>query len=246
MKEIHLEEGVVLVDDEDYEYLSECYDLYISKDEYVQCRIKKKYRHSKMGLWSSLSLHKLLMNPERMGRNVPVDHIDGNGLNNQKSNLRVCSHSDNMRNRKSHIKELKGVRLHKCGSYEVYINLERGGKTDFLGTFTDEVAAANCYNFHAKEHFGEFANLNDVKYMPKDEWESYSTKNMKTSKYRGVSLNNATGRYLAQCWDGKKNIRIGEFENEEDAAIAYDIKAYEIKGNKAKLNFRKGDTYGES
>lgn len=241
MVEINLNEDIVFVDDEDYPYIAECYELYIDANGYVQCRINEKYRHARMGLWGSISLHKLLMNPDKRGRNVTVDHIDGNKLNNQKSNLRVCTHSDNMRNRKSHIKEYKGVRLHKCGSYEVYINLERGGKTDFLGTFTNEIAAANCYNYYAKKYFKEFANLNNVTFMEKKEWESYSTKNKKTSKYRGVSFNNATGMFLAQCWDGKKNIRIGEFRNEDDAALAYDKMAIKLKGKKAKLNFKRGE-----
>ncbi|MGG1659579.1 hypothetical protein [Brevibacillus sp. NRS-1366] len=107
------------------------------------------------------------------------------------------------------------------------------GWVNHLGSFKTEVSAANCYNYYAKLHYGEFAQLNNVVYMSKEEWESLR-RVIKTSKYRGVSL--VRGKYLAQIWDGKRNCRIGVFEKEDDAAFAYNEVAIKLKGNKAKIN----------
>jgi AP2 domain/HNH endonuclease len=246
MKEIQTIDGfTVLVDDEDYGYISECYDLHIDKLGYVQCRIKNKFKYKNMGLWSSLSLHKLLMNPEKTGRRITVDHIDGNKLNNQKSNLRICTHQENMWNRKPQsvyaneevYSEYKGVTW--CKSNKKWMVQLRGyevGKRGYVGTFTNEIAAANAYNYYALQIFGEFAQLNVVEYMPKEEWEKYRLSSKKTSKYRGVSYNSSTEKYIAQIWDTRRNIRIGEFDTEEEAALAYNEMAVKLRGDKAKLN----------
>jgi hypothetical protein len=65
--------------------------------KYVQCTPKKKWK--KMGL-HSLYLHKVLIHQEKTGKSVNVDHRDGNENNYQKDNLRVCTHQQNMWNRK--------------------------------------------------------------------------------------------------------------------------------------------------
>lgn len=225
----------VLVDDEDYDYIN-LYDLHVNKNNYVICKPKKKYK--KMGLFSSMALHKVLMLPEKTGRSINVDHKDGNELNNQKSNLRVCTHQENMFNRKlhSHSKcKYKGLAWKKSiQKYEVKIQLNK--KCMYIGVFENEIAAANAYNYYAKLYFGEFARLNDVPYMPKEEWEKYSMSNKKSSKFRGVFWDKRTGKYVSQIWDGKRNIKIGEFDDEEEAALAYNKKALELKGDKAILN----------
>lgn len=243
MKIIYIQDEQILVDDEDYDFITLCYDLEINKHGYVHCKIKDKYKRKKMGLYNNISLHKLLIHPEKTGRSINVDHRDGNKLNNQKSNLRICTHQENMRNRKVHKKnsnnasQYKGViwREHNQ-KWQAYINDGKSDLVKFLGCFTNEIAAANCYNYYAKKIHKEFAKLNDCPYMPKEEWIKYSSEKNKTSKYRGVSFIN--GKYLAQIWDGniKKNIKIGEFDEEIEAAKAYNKKAIELKGNKARLN----------
>jgi len=91
-----------------------------------------------------------------------VDHIDGNGLNNRKSNLRLCTYSQNTYNRRPNrnsISKYKGVTYHKRNKkWEAKIIFN--GKFIYLGGFDDEKEAALAYDRKAGELFGEFAYLN--------------------------------------------------------------------------------------
>jgi len=151
MKEIKLTKGfVALVDDEDYEYLNQ-FNWGISAYKYA-CRAAGKLR--------------ILMHREIMcaAQGQIVDHIDGNCLNNQKVNLRLCSHTQNIRNqkrRRDNSSGFKGVswdkRLKKWGA-----RIQVNGKPISLGYFSDKKRAAEEYNIAAIQHFGLFAKLNEV------------------------------------------------------------------------------------
>jgi len=103
-----------------------------------------------------------------------------------------------------------------------------------LGTFSNENAAANCYNYYAKQYYGEFARLNNVTYIPKEEWMKYTSAYKKTSMYKGVSK---VGKniWLAQIWDGTKNIQIGRYKSEIKAAEAYEEYRIKLGKNKHKV-----------
>ncbi|WP_029517983.1 hypothetical protein [Paenibacillus polymyxa] len=184
-----------------------------------------------------------MIQPEKLGRKVVVDHKDNNRLNNQKRNLRICLHKDNMKNRKKTdglSSKYKGVHWHeKSKMWKVKITAD--GKHTTHGYYTNETAAANCYNYYALKFHGEFALINDCKFMSKEEWLSFKKEKDKTSSYRGVSK--VGENWISQIWDNKnkRNCRIGSFMTELEAALAYDYKALEIKGDKAKLNFYKED-----
>lgn len=95
-----------------------------------------------------------------------VDHKDGDGLNNCKNNLRVCTHQENMYNSKSSknsTSKYKGVCLKKGGKYEA--NITHNRCLIYLGRFETEYYAAKAYDEKAIELFGEFAYLN----FPKQE-----------------------------------------------------------------------------
>jgi hypothetical protein len=91
-----------------------------------------------------------------------VDHIDGNSLNNRKSNLRLCSahqNACNRRPRRNSSSKYKGVSWYKRDKkwqVQIYYN----ARTIHLGRFDDEVEAALVYDRKATELFGEFAYLN--------------------------------------------------------------------------------------
>lgn len=110
----------------------------------------------------NLRLHRLITGAEK---GEVVDHIDGNPLNNLRSNLRVTSQANNTINsrpRKGTSSQYKGVCWYKAYSkWQCRINHE--GKTYHLGYFDSEHDAARMYNFWAVDLFGEFARLNVIK-----------------------------------------------------------------------------------
>lgn len=147
MKEIKLTQGqVALVDDEDYEWLNQ-WKWY--------CRKNHKVCYASRGLKENnrnISMHRLIMgDPDKL----IVDHIDHNGLNNQKSNLRVCTHSESMMNRRSW-GNAGYLGVHICISAQI----KTRDKLVRLGTFKTIEDAAKAYDKAAKKYFGEFANLN--------------------------------------------------------------------------------------
>lgn len=91
-----------------------------------------------------------------------VDHIDGNGLDCRRSNLREATQEQNTRNRRSarsSTSRFLGVSWYSEKSKwcaQIRIN----GRNTHLGYFDREENAALAYNFAAHEHFGEFARFN--------------------------------------------------------------------------------------
>jgi hypothetical protein len=107
----------------------------------------------------SIKMHRQIMNAPD---NLVVDHIDHNGLNNRKENLRVCTFAENCRNLRSSrhkSSKFKGVHWNKrCKKWAAQIACEN--KKYHLGYFTDEHVAAKAYDRAAKKYHGEFASLN--------------------------------------------------------------------------------------
>lgn len=94
-----------------------------------------------------------------------VDHINHNGLDNRKCNLRICNSVQNRRNSIKMIKpttsKYKGVCWHSRDRVWVaYIKTE--DRNNHLGNFKKEVDAANAYNKAAIEFYGAFAVLNNT------------------------------------------------------------------------------------
>lgn len=108
-----------------------------------------------------LGLHRFLLGLGKgdVGR---VDHRDGNGLNNQRYNLRLATHSQNMQNRrvqKNNRSGFKGVTWNKdMKKWATKIKFE--GKWVWLGAFESPEEGGRAYDLKAKELFGEFARLN--------------------------------------------------------------------------------------
>ncbi len=108
--------------------------------------------------------HRFYLSKGRTASGLVVDHINHNGLDNRKENLRICTVAENCRNsrpskRKNKLSKYKGVSFDK--KRKVYrVLIWHNKKQYFLGTFKNETEAAKAYDRKARELFGEFAYLN--------------------------------------------------------------------------------------
>lgn len=157
-----------LVDDEDYNELSK-FNWSISNAGYAQRRVKIGNKVS------TILMHRQIMGLT-FGDSDYVDHINGNRLDNQKSNLRRCTHTQNLHNSKiskRNKSRAKGV-FHQCSkyttkngiAYKYYwrASIMFNRQLIYLGLFpdTDEgfERAKNTYNKAAIKYYGQFAYLN--------------------------------------------------------------------------------------
>lgn len=156
MREIQLTRGkVALVDDRDFEAMSH-YKWHARKG--VRTWYAEGHGHREDGAPTHLSMHRLIMGaPEGM----QVDHIDGNGLNNTRENLRLCTRAENQFNRacSGGKSKYKGVSLHRNGK-KWRAQIWFADKRVDLGLFIDEEDAARAYDEAARRLFGQFARLN--------------------------------------------------------------------------------------
>ena len=91
-----------------------------------------------------------------------VDHIDHDGLNNRKRNLRLCTFAENCRNTRRtapSTSKYKGVHWNKRRK-KWAASIRFDNKTYHLGCFDSELAAALAYDQAAKKYHGAFASLN--------------------------------------------------------------------------------------
>ena len=151
-KNIELTKGkVAIVDDDDYEFLSQWkwgyYGQYAARRDYISKKERKL-----------IMMHRLI---NHTPDGLFTDHINGDPLDNRKENLRNCTISENGGNRKKTknptSSKYKGVRWRK-NRWECSIKYRN--KRIYLGRFENEINAAKQYDKIAKQLFGEFANLN--------------------------------------------------------------------------------------
>lgn len=154
MKQIPLTQGkVAIVDDEDYEWLSRWKWYYF--DEGYAARNDRREK----GKRKTILMHRVIM---KTLKNMLVDHMNHDGLDNQKSNLRNCTHDRNLQNRlinKNNKSGYKGVCWHKCSKKWV-ASIRFNGKGIHIGCYPSREQSARAYDKAARELFGDFAKTN--------------------------------------------------------------------------------------
>lgn len=167
-------------------------------------------------------IHRMIMERilgQRLEAGIHVDHINGNGLDNRRENLRLASYSQNIANSKlskASSTGYKGVSFrNRDGVFVARIGINR--KRIFLGNFRTAREAGIAYNRAALHYFGEYARFNDIEGWQNAEIREILVPVNNSSGYRGVSLRPSTGKYRAH-YRGRE---IGTFNTPEEAYEAY-------------------------
>ena len=153
---IPLSQGLVaLVDDEDIERvlaLGVWSAFRVGHTAYAQHAMRENGRQR------NVLLHRVVLDAQP---GQEIDHINGNGLDNQKANLRLVSRSQNMANQRKTrgASRFKGVWWDKVNSRWV-AHIRNKGRSYFLGRYVSEEDAARAYDTAAIETWGEYARPN--------------------------------------------------------------------------------------
>lgn len=108
---------------------------------------------------TTIALHRVIMGV--VDSNIEVDHINGDGLDNRRTNLRLCTDRQQKFNNRSRVGSsfYTGVSL-DWNKLRWIAKIRADNKIRFLGLYADEVEAAIAYDLAARVLFGEFAKLN--------------------------------------------------------------------------------------
>ena len=158
MKEIPLTQGkVAIVSDCDYEWLSQY--KWQAMRGYKETFYAAHAVRPKVGKRGYIYMHRLILDaPDGM----QVDHVNGDGLDNRRQNLRLATNAENRRNTRiaaNNTSGCKGVcwdKVEKKWIAQIGIN----GRTRRIGRFDFLLDAALAYDRAAMAHYGEFANVN--------------------------------------------------------------------------------------
>ena len=147
---------IAIVDDEDFERFGK-FKWYALKDK------KTYYAVRNVGLYPNRikqRLHREILNTPK---GIDIDHINGNGLDDKRENLRLCTRQENCRNqrhaRPGKNSKFKGVHWSRQAR-KWHAQIKMDGHTTYLGYFSDDTDAAQAYDAAARKLFGEFAAPN--------------------------------------------------------------------------------------
>jgi len=163
MKELKLQNSCLtaLVDDEDYDRLSQ-WKWYLKKGRNTNYAARIEISNNTR---ISINMHRVIL--KLTDSKIFGDHRDRDGLNNQRSNLRIATCSQNCANT-----------ISKKNSSSIYLGVSYSNtkrmkakwvstiginyKQIHLGSYKTEVEAAKAYDEAAKKYHGEFARLNEI------------------------------------------------------------------------------------
>ena len=181
-------------------------------------------------------MHRLILGLPQ-GKVPEVDHINGDGLDNRRQNLRIASRIENAANtgpRRHNRSGFKGVYANRNGWVATF-----GGQ--YLGFFDTAEEAALAYDTAARNARGEFAKPNLPSSTLAVGPRVGALRRANTSGYRGVAFRRPRagrqGGWTARLTFNGRRIWLGLFATKEAAAIAWDAKAIELLGDSARLNF---------
>lgn len=142
-----------LVDDDDYERVME-HTWYLAQRSHTMYAQRSLYKETGRRVYESM--HNFILGIKG------VDHIDKNGLNNQKSNLRPANQSQNNAGykKKYGLSRYKGVHKSQPSVSTWRAVITVNGRKIYLGSFKDEEEAGRAYDEAAIKHFGDYAQLN--------------------------------------------------------------------------------------
>lgn len=153
MKFIPLTQGkFAKVDDDMFKYLNQ-WKWYFSNTGYAQRESSRKQGRR------SILMHRVINNTPK---GMETDHINMNRLDDQKENLRSCSHQENQQHKKIYKNNksgYRGVTFRKDKSkWEAYIGA--GGRRNHIGYFENAEEAARAFDEAARTYRGCFATTN--------------------------------------------------------------------------------------
>lgn len=161
-KEIQLTQGkIAIVDGEDFELLNQ-WKWYYRKSAGKKTGYALRNQYMEGGIQKTIQMHRVILNCPDVS--TQVDHINGDGIDNRKSNLRTCTANGNVQNqglRKCNTTGYKGIIFRPdLKKWQAYITADR--KRIHLGYHQDKKIAALAYNEAALKYHGEFARLNMI------------------------------------------------------------------------------------
>lgn len=228
-KQIPLTRGqYALVDDDDFERISQSKwyckaDGYAARKDWSTGEPKQVYMH-----------RQILNAPD----GVMVDHINANRLDNRRSNLRLVNSIQNSRRQspmKGTTSEYKGVSFYQD---QWYVRIHVDGKSRYYGRYREEKLAARVYDYAASKHYGEYARINFPDELMTDaEFAEVDTRRQSTSsEYRGVCWDKKRQAWIAHITVRGRFKYLGRFEDEVEAAKAYNEAAIQYHSDSAVLN----------
>jgi hypothetical protein len=157
-QQIKLTKGkFAIVDDADFEWLNQWqWQAHFQRGLWYARRTEGKFPFRK-----TIPMHNQIKGTPK---GMVTDHKDGNGLNNQRDNLRICTRLQNARNSRKSLQNtsgFKGVTYNK-ESKKWRARITDNRKQFFLGSFNTPEEAGRAYDEAAKKYHGEFSQTNDI------------------------------------------------------------------------------------